>query len=70
MSPTYLHLIYNIRGDDLYALLGVDATTPAEDIHRAWKRATLRSHPDRAGIHYDAGKYELLRRAPVTCSSM
>jgi hypothetical protein len=51
------------RGDDLYALLGVDATTPAEDIHRAWKRASLRSHPDRAGIHYDAGKYELLRRA-------
>lgn len=22
--------------EDLYALLGVDATTPKEDIHRAW----------------------------------
>lgn len=22
--------------EDLYALLGVDATTPKEDIHRSW----------------------------------
>jgi DnaJ family protein C protein 17 len=51
------------RGDDLYALLSVDATTPKEDIHRAWRRAGLKYHPDKAGANYDAAKYESFERA-------
>lgn len=51
------------RGDDLYALLNVDATTPKEDIHRAWRRAGLKYHPDKAGANYDAAKYESFERA-------
>lgn len=51
------------RGDDLYALLSVDATTPKEDIHRAWRRAGLKYHPDKAGTDYDPAKYESFERA-------
>lgn len=51
------------RGDDLYALLGVDATTPKDDIHRAWRRAGLKYHPDKAGDSYDPEKYESFERA-------
>jgi DnaJ family protein C protein 17 len=51
------------RGDDLYALLSVDATTPKEDIHRAWRRAGLKYHPDKAGANYDPAKYESFERA-------
>ncbi|KAB5558417.1 hypothetical protein GE09DRAFT_1119213 [Coniochaeta sp. 2T2.1] len=51
------------RGDDLYALLNVDATTPKEDIHRAWRRTGLKYHPDKAGANYDAAKYESFERA-------
>ncbi|KAL1862777.1 hypothetical protein VTK73DRAFT_6651 [Phialemonium thermophilum] len=51
------------RGDDLYALLGVDATTSKDDIHRAWRRAGLKYHPDKAGANYDPAKYEAFERA-------
>ena len=51
------------RGDDLFALLGVDATTPKDDIHRAWRRAGLKYHPDKAGADYDPAKYESFERA-------
>lgn len=51
------------RGDDLFALLGVDATTPKDDIHRAWRRAGLKYHPDKAGDSYDPAKYESFERA-------
>jgi DnaJ family protein C protein 17 len=51
------------RGDDLYALLNVDATTAKEDIHRAWRKAGLKYHPDKAGAHYDPVKYESFERA-------
>ncbi len=48
---------------DLYALLGVDATTSKADIHRAWRRTGLKYHPDRAGAAYDAAKYQQFERA-------
>ncbi|TPX18517.1 uncharacterized protein E0L32_011555 [Thyridium curvatum] len=48
---------------DFYALLGVDAATPREDVHRAWRRKGLKYHPDKAGAAYDAAKYELFERA-------
>lgn len=51
------------RGEDLYALLNVDATTPKEDIHRAWRKAGLKYHPDKAGANYDPVKYESFERA-------
>lgn len=52
-----------MRGDDLYALLNVDATTAKEDIHRAWRKAGLKYHPDKAGANYDPVKYESFERA-------
>jgi len=50
-------------GLDLYDLLGVDATTTREDIHRAWRRKGLKYHPDKAGAAYDPAKYEQFERA-------
>ncbi|RYP14409.1 hypothetical protein DL765_006398 [Monosporascus sp. GIB2] len=51
------------RDEDLYALLGVDATTPKEDIHRAWRKKSLKYHPDKAGKDFDATKWQLFERA-------
>ncbi|EQK99402.1 hypothetical protein G6O67_006893 [Ophiocordyceps sinensis] len=48
---------------DLYQLLDVDALTPKEDIHRAWRKSSLRYHPDKAGDNFDASKWELFERA-------
>ncbi|KOS22452.1 Pre-mRNA-splicing factor cwf23 [Escovopsis weberi] len=48
---------------DLYELLGVDALTPKEDIHRAWRKRSLKYHPDKAGENFDAAKWELFERA-------
>ncbi|KAH7038122.1 uncharacterized protein B0I36DRAFT_359721 [Microdochium trichocladiopsis] len=48
---------------DLYALLGVDATTPRADIHRAWRKTSLRYHPDKAGDSFDPEKWQLFERA-------
>lgn len=48
---------------DLYDLLGVDALTPKEDIHRAWRKRSLKYHPDKAGANFDAAKWELFERA-------
>lgn len=47
----------------LYQLLGVDAITPKEDIHRAWRKRSLKYHPDKAGNQFDAAKWELFERA-------
>ncbi|KAK7753449.1 hypothetical protein SLS62_004524 [Diatrype stigma] len=49
--------------EDLYALLGVDATTPKEDIHRAWRKSSLKYHPDKAGADFDAEKWQRFERA-------
>ncbi|KJZ72150.1 hypothetical protein HIM_08415 [Hirsutella minnesotensis 3608] len=48
---------------DLYELLGVDALTPKDDIHRAWRKRSLKYHPDKAGDGFDASKWELFERA-------
>ena len=48
---------------DLYDLLGVDALTPKEDVHRAWRKRSLKYHPDKAGANFDAAKWELFERA-------
>ncbi|RYP44711.1 hypothetical protein DL768_008862 [Monosporascus sp. mg162] len=51
------------QNEDLYTLLGVDATTPKEDIHRAWRKKSLRYHPDKTGKDFDATKWQLFERA-------
>ncbi|KAG6002465.1 hypothetical protein E4U21_003031 [Claviceps maximensis] len=48
---------------DLYALLGVDALTTKEDIHRAWRKRSLKHHPDKAGANFDAQTWEKFERA-------
>ncbi|KAI9166768.1 Pre-mRNA-splicing factor cwf23 [Paramyrothecium foliicola] len=48
---------------DLYDMLGVDALTSKEDIHRAWRKRSLKYHPDKAGDNFDAAKWELFERA-------
>ncbi|KAM0562243.1 hypothetical protein ACHAPJ_002689 [Fusarium lateritium] len=48
---------------DLYDLLGIDALTPKEDIHRAWRKRSLKYHPDKAGENFDAEKWQLFERA-------
>ncbi|RFU78033.1 dnaj domain cwf23 [Trichoderma arundinaceum] len=54
---------YADKNVDLYELLGVDALTPKEDIHRAWRKRSLKYHPDKAGDNFDAAKWELFERA-------
>lgn len=54
---------YSEKDIDLYDLLGVDALTPKEDIHRAWRKRSLKYHPDKAGDAFDAEKWELFERA-------
>ncbi|KAG5974965.1 hypothetical protein E4U55_007929 [Claviceps digitariae] len=48
---------------DLFALLGVDALTSKEDIHRAWRKRSLKHHPDKAGADFDAQTWEKFERA-------
>lgn len=48
---------------DLFDLLGVDALTAKEDIHRAWRKRSLKYHPDKAGDNFDSSKWELFERA-------
>ncbi|PNY27914.1 Pre-mRNA-splicing factor cwf23 [Tolypocladium capitatum] len=54
---------YADQNVDLYDLLGVDALTSKEDIHRAWRKRSLKHHPDKAGDKFDASKWELFERA-------
>ena len=54
---------YADKDVDLYDLLGVDALTSKEDIHRAWRKRSLKYHPDKAGDNFDAEKWELFERA-------
>lgn len=54
---------YADKDVDLFDLLGVDALTPKDDIHRAWRKASLKYHPDKAGAAFDASKWELFERA-------
>ncbi|KAI5465663.1 hypothetical protein BGZ63DRAFT_110440 [Mariannaea sp. PMI_226] len=54
---------YASKDVDLYDLLGIDALTPKEDIHRAWRKRSLKYHPDKAGDNFDAEKWQLFERA-------
>jgi DnaJ family protein C protein 17 len=54
---------YASKDVDLYELLGIDALTPKEDIHRAWRKRSLKYHPDKAGDNFDAAKWQLFERA-------
>ena len=54
---------YADKDVDLFDLLGVDALTPKPDIHRAWRKRSLKYHPDKAGDTFDAAKWELFERA-------
>ncbi|OAQ70285.1 heat shock protein DnaJ [Pochonia chlamydosporia 170] len=54
---------YAEKDIDLYDVLRIDALTPKEDIHRAWRKASLKHHPDKAGADYDPEKWELLEKA-------
>lgn len=54
---------YASKDLDIYELLGVDALTPKEDVHRAWRKRSLKYHPDKAGDNFDAEKWQLFERA-------
>lgn len=54
---------YAEKDIDLFDLLGVDALTPQEDIRRAWRKKSLKYHPDKMGADFDAEKWELFERA-------
>lgn len=53
---------------DLYALVGLPDDDPSlrqdpKAIHRAWRKASLKHHPDKAGANFDPEKWELLENA-------
>jgi DnaJ family protein C protein 17 len=51
-------------GHDLYALVGnAPADASIEDIRRAWRRANLTLHPDKAGADFDPELYERFSQA-------
>ncbi|KAI1337719.1 hypothetical protein F5Y15DRAFT_142363 [Xylariaceae sp. FL0016] len=52
---------YSIK-HDLYALLNVSPDTPSNDIHRAWRKASLKHHPDKAK-NFDPELWQLYERA-------
>ncbi|KAF5130123.1 Pre-mRNA-splicing factor cwf23 [Metarhizium anisopliae] len=54
---------YADRDIDLYNLLGVDALTAKEDIHRAWRKRSIKYHPDKARENFDPEKWELFEKA-------
>lgn len=54
---------YADRDIDLYSLLGVDALTAKEDIHRAWRKRSIKYHPDKARENFDPEKWELFEKA-------
>ncbi|KAI0013898.1 DnaJ-domain-containing protein [Xylariaceae sp. FL0662B] len=52
------------KTQDLYALLGVEADTSSKDIHRAWRKSSLKYHPDKAGTNPEAEeKWHLFEHA-------
>ncbi|OAQ97866.1 hypothetical protein LLEC1_07649 [Akanthomyces lecanii] len=54
---------YAEKNVNLYDLLGVDALTAKDDIRRAWRKRSLKYHPDKAGDDFDPEKWELFERA-------
>ncbi len=57
------------EGVDLFALLGVDATTSPEDIHKAWRRTALKHYPDKARAPPTMRPCTNLSAAPAMFSS-
>ncbi|KAL2752881.1 hypothetical protein ACRALDRAFT_2030002 [Sodiomyces alcalophilus JCM 7366] len=57
------------RNIDLYALVGLDendeatATLDAKAIHRAWRKTSIKHHPDKAGKSFDPEQWDLLETA-------
>ncbi|KAM7191411.1 hypothetical protein V8F20_009338 [Naviculisporaceae sp. PSN 640] len=50
------------RGEDLFKLLDVDATSSESDIRRAFRKKALTAHPDKAGDAYDPALYARLEK--------
>lgn len=51
--------------EDLYALLGIDSISAKESgtVQRAWRKASLQYHPDKARDKFDPEKWQFLERA-------
>ncbi|KAF6820996.1 hypothetical protein CSOJ01_00431 [Colletotrichum sojae] len=55
---------YSANNVDLYELLQIDTNTTEEsDIRRAWRKQSLKYHPDKLGDAFDAEKWELIETA-------
>ncbi|KUI59319.1 Pre-mRNA-splicing factor cwf23 [Cytospora mali] len=49
------------RNVDYYALLGLEPATDIitrESVQRAWRKRSIKYHPDQAGANFDRGKWE------------
>lgn len=50
------------RGVDYYALLGLEASSAdiitRESVQRAWRKRSIKYHPDQAGASFDSAKWE------------
>ncbi|RYC54887.1 hypothetical protein CHU98_g11319 [Xylaria longipes] len=53
---------YAAAGKDLYELLSVSADAAQPEVHRAWRKASLKHHPDKAK-HFDPEIWQLFERA-------
>jgi DnaJ family protein C protein 17 len=54
---------YATANKDLYALLSVGPDAAAPEIHRAWRKASLKHHPDKAAENFDPETWQLFERA-------
>ena len=53
---------YATANKDLYELLSVSADAAQPEVHRAWRKASLKHHPDKAK-NFDPEIWQLLERA-------
>ncbi|KAI1129628.1 hypothetical protein F5Y10DRAFT_148842 [Nemania abortiva] len=59
---------YAAANKDLYELLSVSADAAQPEVHRAWRKASLKHHPDKAK-NFDAEIWQLFERARDVLSS-
>ncbi|KAI1149416.1 hypothetical protein F4825DRAFT_430358 [Nemania diffusa] len=59
---------YATANKDLYELLSVAADATQPEVHRAWRKASLKHHPDKAK-NFDAEVWQLFERARDVLSS-
>ncbi|KAF2963654.1 hypothetical protein GQX73_g9917 [Xylaria multiplex] len=59
---------YATANKDLYELLSVSADAAQPDVHRAWRKASLKHHPDKAK-NFDPEIWQLFERARDVLSS-